>query len=321
MSLSNLQTLAVQARPQSDADWGSERQMDAENAFFDAFHAAMGDTPEFDDWCLKATTNEMIDEALRLAKERFGNTAPTAYAIARRVKNQYGFSLSVASVSLSEEAAAAALMEANAPLERLKALHEGCVAAAEAIVPAYRSDDARYAAQIRREIKALGLSKAERTLLLVEHDDLEPYTIHAVGVAGSRPEDGEGALEAHVVVLHHADDTENLVYQEAIAAVAFDAEAAQVEVDRRRERVAALGRPIEDELKRNLERWGFGDLVPRPTLRDRLARSVAGTPDAEIVAVDLAFFDGNEPDEPNWRYAVVTTPLALTQDDDPSPIP
>jgi hypothetical protein len=58
--------LAQAARCLGDDDWGSERQQNAENDFFDAFHDAVGDTHAFDAWCLKATTEEMIDEALRL---------------------------------------------------------------------------------------------------------------------------------------------------------------------------------------------------------------------------------------------------------------
>jgi len=77
MTIADLEALAREARPLDDADWGTERQINAENAFFDAFHAAMGDTPDFDDWCLKATTDEMIDEALRLAREQLGSDPGT----------------------------------------------------------------------------------------------------------------------------------------------------------------------------------------------------------------------------------------------------
>jgi hypothetical protein len=62
--------LAAEARPKDDAEWGSERQIAAENKFFEKFHEAMGDTPDFDRWCLKATTDEMIDEALRLLQSK-----------------------------------------------------------------------------------------------------------------------------------------------------------------------------------------------------------------------------------------------------------
>lgn len=69
--------LADAARPTSDDDWGSERQIAAENAFF----AAIGpneteDNPnsvlgqDFYRWCLKATSEEMIDEALRRLRVR-----------------------------------------------------------------------------------------------------------------------------------------------------------------------------------------------------------------------------------------------------------
>jgi hypothetical protein len=55
--------LAAAARPVNDGDWGSERQIAAQNAFFDAV-GPLGDG--FDAFCLKATVDEMIDEALRV---------------------------------------------------------------------------------------------------------------------------------------------------------------------------------------------------------------------------------------------------------------
>ena len=62
--------LASQALPTGEDDCGSERQIDAENRFFDECRrrrpAIFGDRGDFADWCLKATTNERIDEAMRL---------------------------------------------------------------------------------------------------------------------------------------------------------------------------------------------------------------------------------------------------------------
>ena len=62
--------LANQARPTNDDDWGSARQIAAENLFFDRVRELLTE-PEFElleTYCLKATTNEMIDEALRLVR-------------------------------------------------------------------------------------------------------------------------------------------------------------------------------------------------------------------------------------------------------------
>jgi hypothetical protein len=70
--LAELQSLAKDAKATDEADWGSERQVAAENRFFDAFHTAMGDTSAFDDWCLKATSEEMLAEAMRLVEAKFG---------------------------------------------------------------------------------------------------------------------------------------------------------------------------------------------------------------------------------------------------------
>ena len=72
-----IETLARAARPIDDDDWGTDRQIEAENAFFEA----AGDLgPDFEAFSNKATSNEMIDEALRIlrarrtADEQQGNT-------------------------------------------------------------------------------------------------------------------------------------------------------------------------------------------------------------------------------------------------------
>lgn len=60
--------LAQAARPITDDDWGSDRQIEAENAFFDYVKTQLP-VPLWDEleaYCLKATTDEMVDEALRL---------------------------------------------------------------------------------------------------------------------------------------------------------------------------------------------------------------------------------------------------------------
>jgi hypothetical protein len=70
-----LEKLAIAARPINDADYGSKRQIDAENDFFDALDLhltgklTLAETQAFDSFCLKATTNERISEGLRLARK------------------------------------------------------------------------------------------------------------------------------------------------------------------------------------------------------------------------------------------------------------
>jgi len=60
--------LARAARPIDDADWGSERQIEAENVFMAAVEARLPirKLSALHDYALKATTEEWIDEALRL---------------------------------------------------------------------------------------------------------------------------------------------------------------------------------------------------------------------------------------------------------------
>lgn len=64
--LSEMQTLAQAARPLNDEEDGSERQIDAENAFFARVEEIL--PPEVDAalsrYCLKATTDERLDEAM-----------------------------------------------------------------------------------------------------------------------------------------------------------------------------------------------------------------------------------------------------------------
>ena len=74
-TLSMINTLASAAYPINDDDWGSERQIAAENAFFAFVKDYVTRGPravegrkqweDFEGWCLKATTEEMIEEALR----------------------------------------------------------------------------------------------------------------------------------------------------------------------------------------------------------------------------------------------------------------
>jgi hypothetical protein len=69
--MTRLEQLAIAARPRDFNDWCSERQTAAQNAFCDALKTIL--TPNqfdaFEAFCLKATTDEMIDEGLRLAHQ------------------------------------------------------------------------------------------------------------------------------------------------------------------------------------------------------------------------------------------------------------
>jgi hypothetical protein len=67
-NITKCEDLANDARPIDDADWGSDRQIAAENKLF-AFVRTLLSEAEFEKlqvFCLKATTEEMIDEALLL---------------------------------------------------------------------------------------------------------------------------------------------------------------------------------------------------------------------------------------------------------------
>lgn len=74
--------LADDARPKSlDAggdDWGSERQIEAQNLFFQELEQVLpaDQFGELEKWCLKATTEEMLDEGLRYARGHFGLAEP-----------------------------------------------------------------------------------------------------------------------------------------------------------------------------------------------------------------------------------------------------
>jgi hypothetical protein len=72
--INRIEALAKVARPRTDDDWGSARQVDAENKFFRVVKQLL-EADEFEaleDYCLKATTDEMIDKALRLVRAKFG---------------------------------------------------------------------------------------------------------------------------------------------------------------------------------------------------------------------------------------------------------
>lgn len=76
--LTVFEAMAQDARALDDEDWGSERQMAAENAFFFATTPWLGDEhSEFAAWCLKATTDEMLDEGLKRLRRAAENQVST----------------------------------------------------------------------------------------------------------------------------------------------------------------------------------------------------------------------------------------------------
>ena len=70
MTIEELRTLSKAALPLNDDEWGSERQIDAENAVTAALQQYI--KPEewdnFEDYALKATTEEMVEYGMSLAE-------------------------------------------------------------------------------------------------------------------------------------------------------------------------------------------------------------------------------------------------------------
>lgn len=80
--------LAAAARPINDDDWGTDRQITAENTLFERVRELISREAydSLTDWCLKATTNEMIDEALVAVAAQEQRDAYRAKHAARRAK-------------------------------------------------------------------------------------------------------------------------------------------------------------------------------------------------------------------------------------------
>lgn len=78
--LEMLESLAMAAKPKSDEDWGSTRQLNTENDFFNMVREVLpeDDYSDLEDWCLKATTEEQIDEGFRRASDRLQQAAQFA---------------------------------------------------------------------------------------------------------------------------------------------------------------------------------------------------------------------------------------------------
>lgn len=75
MNLAALEAMAQNALPQSEDDYASDRQVDAENRFFEELASRYPVTfsedgdGEFHLWALKATSEEYINYAIQLVRE------------------------------------------------------------------------------------------------------------------------------------------------------------------------------------------------------------------------------------------------------------
>ena len=74
--LADLKALAMDALPADDMDYGTERQVAAETLFFkkcyELLPADFEEGSQFHNYCLKATTEEMIGEAVKILARRLG---------------------------------------------------------------------------------------------------------------------------------------------------------------------------------------------------------------------------------------------------------
>lgn len=70
--LKNIKDLAQEARPINDDDYGSERQINAFNAFTIKMEQILSkeDFELFEDYSMKATTDELVDYGLSLLKNQ-----------------------------------------------------------------------------------------------------------------------------------------------------------------------------------------------------------------------------------------------------------
>lgn len=83
-SLEVFQAFADYARPITDAEWGSMRQTEAQNTFFNFaeqwFPLQFRDGGKFSNYALKATTEEMLDYALEIIRKHHPSGAPPVAA-------------------------------------------------------------------------------------------------------------------------------------------------------------------------------------------------------------------------------------------------
>lgn len=70
--MADLEALAREAFPIDADEWGSDRQINAENKLFEAletqYPVTFGEEGDFRMWALKATSEEYIEEAMRLVR-------------------------------------------------------------------------------------------------------------------------------------------------------------------------------------------------------------------------------------------------------------
>lgn len=68
--ISSIKDLASAARCINEQDWGTERQIKAQNAFFDAVEKIVSKQTfsELEGYCMKANVDEMINEGLRVCQ-------------------------------------------------------------------------------------------------------------------------------------------------------------------------------------------------------------------------------------------------------------
>jgi hypothetical protein len=82
----SLAELAAAARPRNDDDWGTPRQVRAQNTFFAVVRGQISPRSfaNLEAYCLKATTDEMIDAALVAVAKREMRDADQRLRAARR---------------------------------------------------------------------------------------------------------------------------------------------------------------------------------------------------------------------------------------------
>lgn len=72
--MTTIRELANDGRPKDEADYGTDRQIDTLNALWRELETRwpdeFGELSDFSAYCLKATNDEQVDEALRLLGDR-----------------------------------------------------------------------------------------------------------------------------------------------------------------------------------------------------------------------------------------------------------
>jgi hypothetical protein len=70
MTYAEIEKLATAAKPLNDDEWGNERQIEAQNTFFDAIQQTVSEEvfEGLEAYCLKATVDEMIEAGLQAVR-------------------------------------------------------------------------------------------------------------------------------------------------------------------------------------------------------------------------------------------------------------